>query len=138
MNQKKATLITIIVALFFGVFFVYPVVEIVKVGFQDASGAFTREGIWNAFCMGISSTLVTFLIALPLAMASYRWVFPGKKWLSILILAPLVLPPFIGAVGVKHILGVELARSMEVLGCGHDECASPLPYPIYQYPRLAK
>jgi len=57
--------------------------------------------------MGISSTLVTFLIALPLAMASYRWVFPGKKWLSILILAPLVLPPFIGAVGVKHILGVE-------------------------------
>lgn len=124
MNNRLATIITVIVTLFFGVFFLYPVVDILKEAFTADDGAggtsftwdyvFTvfgnpiyLEGLWNAFAIGVMSTIVTFLIALPLALAAYRWVFPGKKWLSLLILAPLVLPPFVGAVGVKHILGVE-------------------------------
>ncbi len=124
MNNKLAIIITVIVTLFFGVFFIYPVVDILKEAFTADDGvggtSFTwdymftvfgnpiyLEGLWNAFAIGVMSTIVTFLIALPLALAAYRWVFPGKKWLSVLILAPLVLPPFVGAVGVKHILGVE-------------------------------
>ena len=134
MNNRLATIITVLVTLFFGVFFIYPVVDILKEAFtaENSEGvkSFTwdyvftvfenpiyLEGLWNAFAIGVMSTLVTFLIALPLALAAYRWVFPGKKWLSILILAPLVLPPFVGAVGVKHILGVEGALNAFLIDC---------------------
>lgn len=137
MNNKRATLITIIVTLFFGVFFLYPVFDILKVAFTGDDG-FTwdyvltvfanpnyLEGLWNAFLLGTTSTLVTFLIALPLALAAYRWVFPGKKWLSVLILAPLVLPPFVGAVGVKHILGVEGALNALLIDLGMMSAIAP-------------
>ncbi len=137
MSNRKATIITVIVTLFFGVFFLYPVIDILKVAFTGDEG-FTwdyvltvfanpnyLQGLWNAFLLGVTSTVVTFLIALPLALAAYRWVFPGKKWLTILILAPLVLPPFIGAVGVKHILGVEGALNAFLIDLGMMNSAAP-------------
>ena len=137
MKNTKAIGITLLVTLFFCVFFIYPVIEILKEAFQD-EGGFTwdylfsvfanpnyLEGLWNAFNIGIASTTVTFLIALPLALAAYRWAFPGKKWLSILILAPLVLPPFVGAVGVKHILGVEGALNALLIDMGMMSDANP-------------
>lgn len=137
MNNRRATIITVLVTLFFGVFFLYPVFGILKVAFSGDEG-FTwdylltvfgnpnyLEGLWNAFTLGIVSTLVTFLIALPLALASYRWVFPGKVWLSVLILAPLVLPPFVGAVGVKHILGVQGALNAFLIDFGLMSESSP-------------
>lgn len=138
MSNKKATIITILVTLFFAYFFIYPVLEILKVAFQDSSENFTLdylinifanpnylEGLWNAFMLGITSTAVTFLIALPLALASYRWLFPGKKWLSVLIMAPLVLPPFVGAVGVKQILGVEGALNAFLTDLGMMDAGNP-------------
>lgn len=138
MKRNRAIIITLVVTLFFAYFFIYPVVEILKVAFQDAEGGFTwayflnifsnpnyLEGLWNAFRLGLTSTFVTFLIALPLALASYRWIFPGKKWLSILILAPLVLPPFVGAVGVKHILGVQGALNALLIDIGFMSASNP-------------
>ena len=119
MNKPTAYSVTTVVVLIFGVFFLYPVAMTLAVAFEDENGGFTLdyvigvfanpvyvEGLWNSLMMGVFSTLFSLLIAFPLALASHRWVFPGKKWLGILILAPLVLPPFVGAVGVKHILGV--------------------------------
>lgn len=119
MNKTVALTITAVVVLIFGVFFLYPVGMTLAVAFKGEDGGFTMdyvlgvfgnpvylEGLWNALMMGVFSTLVSLLIAFPLALASHRWVFPGKKWLGILILAPLVLPPFVGAVGIKQILGV--------------------------------
>jgi len=118
MNKTAAVFITTIVVLIFGVFFLYPVGMTLAVAFQNEDGGFTMdyilgvfnnpvyvEGLWNSLMMGIFSTLVSLLIAFPLALASHRWVFPGKKLLTLLILAPLVLPPFVGAVGIKQILG---------------------------------
>ncbi len=139
MSKTRAIIITAIVTLFFGVFFLYPVIEIIKVAFQDGGHGFTWDyiiavftnpnylsGLWNAFTIGIASTMVTFLIALPLALAAHRWIFPGKKWLVVLILAPLVLPPFIGAVGVKHILGVQGALNALLIDLGMMSETSPV------------
>lgn len=118
-NKPAAYSITTVVVLIFGVFFLYPVGMTLAVAFQGEHGGFTMdyvigvfsnpvyvEGLWNALMMGVFSTLVSLIIAFPLALASHRWIFPGKKLLGILILAPLVLPPFVGAVGIKQILGV--------------------------------
>ena len=66
-----------------------------------------RDGLGNAFAIACCTTAVAILIALPLAMLSARAKFPGKPFLSTLILAPLVLPPFVGAIGMKQLLGRE-------------------------------
>ncbi|WP_018969375.1 ABC transporter permease [Rubritalea marina] len=120
MSKKYAIIITLVTLAFFCVFFFWPVAGVLERAFFTESGEFTigstlsvlsnpiyLEGLSNAFLLGVASTLVTFLVALPLAVMSHRWVFPGKRWLTLMVLAPLVLPPFVGAVGVRHILGTE-------------------------------
>ncbi len=67
----------------------------------------TRQNIINSFYIGILTTLVSSLIALPLAYASARLKFAGKGLLTGLLLVPLLLPPLVGAVGLKQILARE-------------------------------
>ena len=50
-------------------------------------------------------TLVCNLIAFPLAILSQRFEFRGKALFSAMVLVPMVLPPFLGAIGMKQILG---------------------------------
>lgn len=139
MNRKIAILITTIVVAIFGVFFLYPVGMTLAVAFQNEDGGFTLdyvlgvfrnpvyvEGLWNAFVMGICSTIAALIIAFPLALASHRWIFPGKKILSLLILAPLVLPPFVGAVGIKQILGVSGALNALLIDLGFMHASQPM------------
>lgn len=89
-----------------------------KVAFFGVDGRFTLqylfevfqnkiyvEGLVNALKMGVFSTLGAMLIAIPLAVVTDRFVFPGKKILSSFVLLPLILPPFVGAIGVKQFLG---------------------------------
>ena len=59
----------------------------------------------NSFLLAVATTLVALLIALPLALVSDRFLFPGKALLGSLILVPMILPPFVGAIGIKQILG---------------------------------
>ncbi|MFC5051467.1 ABC transporter permease [Rubritalea spongiae] len=138
MKNSRAVLIALGVIVFFGIFFLMPVADVMKQAFLDENGAFSidylwavfsnpvyLEGLWNALALGVVSTVVTFLVALPLALASYRWAFPGKKWLSMLVLAPLVLPPFVGAVGVRQILGVEGALNAFLIDLGMMSAAQP-------------
>lgn len=138
MNKTTAYAITTLVVLIFGVFFLYPVGMTLAVAFKGEDGGFTMdyilgvfdnpiymEGLWNAFVMGVGSTLLALAIAFPLALASHRWVFPFKKWLCILILAPLVLPPFVGAVGIKHILGVSGSLNAFLIDLGLMNASQP-------------
>jgi iron(III) transport system permease protein len=64
------------------------------------------EGLRNSVMIaGCTTTLVT-LIAVPLAWLSNRYDFTGKKMMSALILVPMILPPFVGAIGFQQIFGV--------------------------------
>jgi iron(III) transport system permease protein len=118
-KRSHAIAVTSGVGLLFLFFFIYPVLSVVGEAFRGADGAFTVafvaevfrnpvyvEGLWNALLLGVMSTLVTCLIAFPLALLTHRFDFFGRRVLGGLILAPLVLPPFVGAIGVTHILGV--------------------------------
>ena len=119
MKRGHAITITLVITLLFAVFFIYPAGMVVKQAFEgtraDGSHFFTldffaavfrnpiyREGLWNAFALGIVSTMVTLAIAFPLALVGHRYDFFGKPVLGVLILAPMILPPFVGAVGVKQ------------------------------------
>ena len=139
MNKSVAIFITTAIVAIFGVFFLYPVGMTLAVAFIDENGGFTLdymlgvftnpvyvEGLWNAFVMGVCSTLASLAIAFPLALASHRWIFPGKKILSGLILAPLVLPPFVGAVGIKQILGVSGSLNAFLMDLGLMHASQPM------------
>ena len=106
-------------ALTLGPFLVYPVVRVMLgavwqdnvwqpslllLPFNDPS---TRDAMLHSFGIGIASTLVASLIAVPLAYFVARLRFPGKGFLSGLLLVPLLLPPFVGAVGLRQMLGSE-------------------------------
>lgn len=67
----------------------------------------TLHGMLNSLALAAGTTVLSMLIAVPLAVLSTRFAFPLKKTLGALILIPLVLPPFVGAIGVKMILGRE-------------------------------
>ncbi len=118
MSRSLATLVALAAALFFGAFLAWPVVQSVQGAFVDASGRWTfdyvvevfrnpvyLEGLWNAFRLAVMSTVLTACLALPLAWAGTRFDFPGKPALLALLLVPMVLPPFVGAIGMKQILG---------------------------------
>jgi len=70
--------------------------------FQDP---LLREGLFNSFRVAVSTTFFTIVIALPLAVLSARYRYPLKGLWNALILVPLILPPFVGAIGLKMILG---------------------------------
>ena len=62
-------------------------------------------GLANAFKIAIATTTLCILIALPLAVLSANYRFPFKRSLNAAILVPLILPPFVGALGIRALLG---------------------------------
>lgn len=107
-----------LIAAFFGCFLFWPIAQTLRGAFFDANGAFTLayavevfrnpvylEGLRNAFALAVASTSLALLLAMPLAFVSDRFLFPGKKLFSALVLVPMILPPFVGAIGFKQIFG---------------------------------
>ena len=72
---------------------------------RRSSATPSTEGLWNAFFLAVCTIILTGLIAIPLAFLTDRYEFPGKQALSGLLLVPMILPPFVGAIGVRAILG---------------------------------
>ncbi|MDF1850347.1 MAG: iron ABC transporter permease [Verrucomicrobiales bacterium] len=118
MNRSLALTIYGLTALFFALFFVYPIFHTVQEAFVSVDGGVTAayileifknpvyvEGLLNSFYMGLFTTLLCLVIAIPLALISNTWDFRGKEILNSLVLIPLILPPFVGALGVKQLLG---------------------------------
>jgi iron(III) transport system permease protein len=64
-----------------------------------------REGLLNAFAIAAVTTALTLAFTVPLAWFGARRRFAGKGLAEALLLAPLILPPFVGALGVYQILG---------------------------------
>ncbi|MHC4590347.1 MAG: ABC transporter permease, partial [Planctomycetota bacterium] len=102
----------------FAVFLVYPVWLTVRGGFEGAEGGFTfyhvaqvvadpvlRGGLLNAFAIATCTTVLCLVIALPPAVLAAKYDFPAKTALTALLLVPLILPPFVGAIGLHHLLG---------------------------------
>ncbi len=65
------------------------------------------QGLMNSFKIAVSTTTLTILIALPLAVCAAKYAFPFKAVFGSLILVPLILPPFVGALGMQALLGRE-------------------------------
>ena len=130
-RQLAPTCVFAATALFFFFFFLWPLGETLRGAFVGADGRLTfsylfevfrnriyLEGLSNAFWLAVWSTVLALLLALPLAFISDRFLFPGKGVLSALLLVPMILPPFVGAIGLKAILGHSGALNAVLLEIG--------------------
>jgi iron(III) transport system permease protein len=117
---------------FFAVFLIWPILQVVYTGFVTPDGALTfryvglifaspilREGLFNATLVAVLVTTATLAISLPLAILSVRYEFPGRALLGGLLLVPLVLPPFVGGIGMRFLLGRHGPLS-QLLGAGPE------------------
>ena len=138
MNRKLAITIYLSTAIFFALFFVYPIWHTVKEAFVTTDGGITFayvieifqnpvyvEGLVNSFYMGLFTTVLSLIIALPLALLANTWNFKGKEILNSLILVPLILPPFVGALGIKQLLGQAGALNSFLIDLGMMDAAAP-------------
>jgi iron(III) transport system permease protein len=111
------------VLILFGVFLLWPIFQTVRVGFEGVAinghyGPITlayvkavfqdpllRQGLMNSAIIALCVTFICTVISVPLALLSRRFDFWGKGLANGLLLVPLILPPFVGAIGLRQILG---------------------------------
>jgi iron(III) transport system permease protein len=84
------------------------------------------EGFENALAVAVGSTLIATAVGVFLAMIVDRWEFPGKALLSALVPLPLIVPPFVGALGMKQILGQAGALNALLIDLGVTDAAHPV------------
>ncbi len=117
MRRSSAWTIFGISLVIFGVGFLLPLFRVVGGGFF-ADGHFTlqfiqavfkdaiyREGLFNSVMLGLGTTFLATCISLPLAWLANRYRFPLKSVFTALVLVPMILPPFVGAIGFQQIFG---------------------------------
>jgi iron(III) transport system permease protein len=117
MSARRVSAVAVLLILlsaFFLVFLFYPLFYVLKGSVVweggwglDFFGAVLRnpplrDSIVNSLLLGVAVTLATTLISLPLALVTVRRDFVGRKWVNALIMLPLILPPFVGAIGMKQ------------------------------------
>jgi iron(III) transport system permease protein len=131
MSRTTARIVFGVTLAFFAVFFAWPILQILKGGFIDADGhlTFAYLGILltdptylvalrNSFLLACAGTSAALLIALPLAVVSDRFLFPLKGFLNSAVLIPMILPPFVGAIGIKQIFGQYGALNALIIALG--------------------
>ena len=112
------TLVLGLTTLFFLVFLIYPLLYVFKEAFWiDNTFNLTyfklmvtdpniRELVINSFKIGVMVTAVTSVVSLPLAYFLTRYRYPGRDTLRAVILIPMIMPPFVGAIGMQQFFGM--------------------------------
>ena len=108
-------LILLLIFTFLGVFLLYPVAFIMVKTFYGKEGLCLEflqlawanpeyfEYTINSLKVACATTALSFVLAFPIALIIARVNCPGKWFLQGLILSPLILPPFVGAIGIKQL-----------------------------------
>ena len=107
-----AALLTLLAALI-----VYPLLQVLSVAFLDGgwptlrpllaffARPLFREALANTMLAGVLAVVIGSVIAVPLAVLTVRYRFPGRTLIGVLAVLPLVVPPFVGALAFQQILG---------------------------------
>ena len=108
-------LVILLVVAFLAAFLVWPIGHAFTRSVHDAKGftlvylqaLFTNpvqlQALWNSFTIAALVTFGCLVVSLPLAWLFAKRSFFGKPLWSGLLLVPMILPPFVSAVGMKMI-----------------------------------
>lgn len=112
MNTGFLKLLTVaLIVVFFAVFLLLPIYTVVEEGLrwnlicEIFRNPLYMEGLLNSFLLAVVTTFLVFLISLPLALIYDKLDFPGKGVCNLAMMLPMILPPFVGALGFMQILG---------------------------------
>lgn len=128
--RRGGKFILCITLAFLGAFLVYPIINVAKESFYH-DGVFSAvffvnafrnpvvlESIANSFMLAFTATAATAVIAIPLSVLMVRYSFPFKNLISGLLLIPMIMPPFVGAIGMKQLLARFGSINLLLLKCG--------------------
>jgi iron(III) transport system permease protein len=118
-QQRLPLAIAALALLSLGVFLVYPLLNVFGASVLDSEGQsftfanytkmlgrpFYRAAVVNTLGIGAVATIITTLLAVPLAFALARLPIPGKAAILALAAMPLVLPSFVSAYAIVLLLG---------------------------------
>ncbi|MBE3098702.1 MAG: iron ABC transporter permease [Planctomycetes bacterium] len=128
--DRKTWLLILVVVAFLGLFFFYPIASVFESALWESTGptlhyvrntlskTTTRAGFENALWLAVITTLLASALAVPLAYLQARTEFWGKRLFAATILVPMILPPFVGALGLKQVLGPYGALNAALVGLG--------------------
>ena len=98
-------------------FLLYPVLVVLYEAFT-VDGAFSLLNFTNFFAndlfvecfsnsvvVAVAAVITTSLIGIPLSYFITRYDFPGKRVLEVLAMMPMIIPPFVGAIGLTYFFG---------------------------------
>jgi thiamine transport system permease protein len=109
--------LAVVPAAFLAVFFVVPVASIIELGlrpggrwdlsvFGDVLGDQALRGVvWFTVWQAVVSTMLTLVVALPIAYALARFEFRGRRLLQAAMMVPFVLPTVVVATAFLALLG---------------------------------
>jgi iron(III) transport system permease protein len=115
LNRGTSAFLGLLVA-FFGVFLFYPVSLLLQGAFLVEgrpslayfglllASPLQRQALLTSGLIAGLTTVLTTLLTLPLAWLMTRFDFRGKGLLSSLLLVPMIMPPFVGAIGLRQLL----------------------------------
>ncbi len=122
-----------------------PIYSVVRAGFVDEEG-FTLywfewvledplylEGLWNSVWLAGFVTLLCLLMSIPLALIAEHYNFAGKRWWLALIMVPMILPPFVGAIGLKGLLSRNGGINALLAHFGWLDAAEPIDWLAYPF-----
>ncbi len=125
-----------LVVLILGVFLLLPVGTLVLKSCVGPTG-FTLDyfkllfenklytaSIINSLQIGLCSTVVATFISLPLSLIHVKFKFKGKSLLFGLILLPMIMPPFVGAIGIQQFFSLYGAINLFLLS--HNIISTPI------------
>jgi iron(III) transport system permease protein len=138
-EERTATLLATGIVVIIAVFLLLPVMDAVGAGFYsdgEVNGYWFNRVITNPILMAelgntvvlaMVTTSVCIAISLPLAVIRARYTFRGINVLAMLLLVPLILPPFVGAIAIKRFLGQFGVLNLMLEEIGVIDMAQALP-----------
>jgi iron(III) transport system permease protein len=142
-RPHRPRLLTVVATLVLGgvlaTLLIWPLAESLRGAFFDESGKPTLsfvglvfdnpvylEGFVNSLAVAAASTILATVAGLFVAVVLERFSFPGKRLLSALVPLPLIVPPFVGAIGIKQLLGQTGALNALLIHLGLENPATPV------------
>ncbi len=118
-QQRLPAAIAALGLLFLTVFLLYPLLQVFGASLLDVGGTsltlanyvkilgrpFYRGAIVNTLSIGAAATVITTLLAVPMAFALARLPVPGRAAILAMAALPLVLPSFVSAYAIVLLLG---------------------------------
>jgi len=101
--------------------------------FAHVAGLFNPDAaqwrwLLNSLLLAVTVTFLCAAVSYPLAYWQARASFPGKRLLGGLLLLPLVMPPFVGAIGLRRVLARYGPFNLLLAHFGFVDLSDPLDF----------